>query len=273
MAVTLRNLRLDTLRGYRERQIVTGSVFTGATGSLIIDPNRQEPDGEWDRVDSYILFTSGIWDNTERRVTGWSAGNSSVTFAPALSPSVGSGNTYHLYKTFPQLSGNLAINSALRDSFPNRVIEGFATGAETADSYRLTVPSAAGGPQAQLVRVERSVGTTNSDWNFDILDEGVDYIVERDGNTATLILANIGASGYVNRFHFRRPAGEMTADTDTTDEPPHLIHLAGRKFLALAEGDDAGVAKWTREFAIAQERWVKNRSARAIKYPRISIGH
>jgi hypothetical protein len=267
---TFESLKVDALRGYRERQMVTGTVGSFSTTFIQDTTNRTEPDGEFDRVDSYIKMTgSGPNLGTERRITGWSSGNSTVSFAAV--PSLAVGLPYRITKTFTDAEQGLAVNSALRDSFPNRIIESFATAAETQDSYRLAVPSAAAGPQAELVRVERSVGTTGSDYNFDILEDGTDYVIEQNGGLTTLILANIGASGYMNRFVYRRPAAELVADTDTTDEPAHLIVLGARKFLALAEGDAQSAEAWSQMEAIAKQSWTKNRAARVIKYPHINV--
>lgn len=267
---TFEALKSDAVRGYRERQTAIGTVGSFSTTFIQDFPNRQEPDGEWDRIDAYIKFTSGAPIGVERRITGWSAGNSTLAFSSV--PSIPLSGTYRLTKTFNDADQGLAVNSALRDSFPKRVVEGFATAATISDDHRLTVPSAAWGPQADLVLVERSVGTTNSDYNFETLDEGVDYELERSGSIGTLIFAQVAASGMNHRLHFRRSPGELSADTDSTDEPANVIVLGARKFLALAEGDAQAAEGWSQMEAIAKNSWIKNRAPRPMRYPRLFVG-
>lgn len=269
---TLRNLRGQVLQGYRARQYVTGTVASHAVNSTtaFYDANRQEPDGEWDRNDTYVLFTNGTNDGVVRRITGWST-NSTFTFAPAATAAVGSGAAYTLQKTFQPTDVTQAINEAMRDIFPERTIQSFATAAETADSYIVVVPSAAIAPQSKFIKVERSVGTTSSDWNYQELALGSEYDIVQSFPTVHIVTAHAGASGHLLRFHYQRPAGELTADTDTTDEPPHLIILAARKFLALAENDMAGVEKWGRELQDAKKEWQNAKTARPIRYPRIGV--
>lgn len=275
---TLRSLRADVVSGYDLRGFASSTVASHGSNSstLLYDPVRTEPQGEWDRVDTWLLFTNGTNNGLVRRVTGFSASGFTVTFAPAASATVGSGATYQLFKTFhPTVDGNLAINSALRDMAPERIVQSFATAAETDDSHTVSIPSAAVNANSEIFRIERSVGTTNSDWEYEELYEGTDYRIDLQATggarVGTLVLADVGASGHVIRFHYRSPLAELSADTDSTDEPQGLIVLGARKYLALQEGDMAGVEKWGREFEAAKRDNTSRRPAKTIQYPRFGI--
>lgn len=270
---TFLKLKQDALQGYKPRTLVQGTVPTqGGTTTVFYDNSRQEPQGTWDRVDAYLRLTSGTNNGLERRVTGWSAGNSSLAFAPAVTASVPSGATYDLYMTFNDSDQGLAVNSALRDMAPERVIQSVATAAETQDARFLSVPSAAYNAIAKLTKVERSVGTTNSDYNYEEKVEGYDYrAVPNNDGTLRLETGWIQASGHLLRFTYQRPVAELSANTDTTDEPPSLIVLGARKYLALQEGDQVGVERWGREFESAKSDYYKERRSKRLKIPWISV--
>jgi len=261
----------DALRGYHQRQIVTGSVASFST-TFLQDPARQEPQGEFDRVDSWLYVTSGAAIGSESRVMGFSAGNQSVTFAPAI-PSMSVGTTnYQIVKTFNRADRVLAVNSALRDMFPERIIESYATGAIVGGAYTISVPSQAGNAISEIIKVETSWGTTNSTYDFKPLYEDSDYTIDEiaDG-TKTLILAQTYSSGNIFRFHYRRPNAELTADTDSTDEPMSLILSGTKKWLAIQDGDKDATERFGREFENAKNDYIKNRGNTDIKLPRIGV--
>jgi hypothetical protein len=251
--------------------MVTGTVPTNGTTTVIPDNNRQEPQGEFDRVDSFLKITSGANIGVERRVTGFTAGVS-LTVSPALSASVGSGTTYQVFKTFPDSDVGLAVNSTLRDNFPDRMIESFASAGEVDGAYTLSVPSAASNALAQLVRIDRAVASTA--YNYLQLFEGADYRIDPSvgsGATQSYISAKPGVSGGTLRFHYRRPSAEMSADTDTTDEPASLILAGTRKWLALAEGDQQAIERFGREYENAKNDYTKSLSARTTRVPIFTV--
>lgn len=264
---TYLTIKQQALQGYNPRQMVTGTTATAGTTTIIPDTNRQEPQGEWDRVDSWLKITSvGSNNGLERRVTGFSAGIS-ITVAPALLASVGSGSTYQLVKTFTDSDVGLAVNSALRDLFPDRIIESVWSAGETSGAYTMTVPSAAANAIAGITRIGRAVASTNSASDYTPLFDGQDYTIDEVNGVATLITAYAQASGASLKFHYRRPVGELSADTDVTDEPMSLILAGARKWLALFEGDDATLTRMGREFEGAKHDYAKDRSATRIKTP------
>lgn len=256
--------------------MVTGTTPTAGSTTVIPDNNRQEPQGEWERIDSFIRFTSGLGVPTgnlgvERRITGFSAGVS-LTVAPALGASVGSGSTYYISKTFNDSDVALAVNSSLRDQFPERMIESIASSADVGTGYTISVPSAASNAIAELIRVDRSVGSTN--WDYTELVQGVDYRIDPSvgsGATQTFVSTRTAASGGALRFIYRRPAAEMSADTDATDEPVSLVLAGARKWLAIAEGDPAAIERHGREFESAKKDYVKSRSAKRINTPVVQV--
>lgn len=270
---TFLSLKQTALQGYRVRQTATGTTATAGTTTVVPDANRQEPQGDWERVDSYMKFTSGANLGVERRVTGFSSGIS-LTIAPALSASVGSGTTYQLFKTFPDSDVGLAVNEALRDSFPDRIIESFASAGEVPSAYSFSVPSAASNALADIVRIDRAVASTAFDYMP--LFDGADYRIDPSvgsGATQTYVSAQVGVSGAVVRFHYRRPGAEMVADTDTTDEPVSLILAGARKWLALAEGDTQATERFGREFENAKSDYAKSRSAQKIRVPIFTVSN
>lgn len=266
---TLANIKADAVRGYRSRQLVVGTVASYST-SWIQDLTRQEPQGEFDRVDSFIKFTSGAAISQESRIMGWSPGNSSLTFAPSV-PSLSASTSYQISKTFNDADQKLAVNSALRDMAPERLIQSFATANEVGEVQTLSVPSAAGNAIADIVRIDRSFGTTNSLYQFKEIYEGSDYYVDTNNGALTLRLNYPAVSGNIVRFHYRRPAAELSVDTDSTDEPMSLILAGTKKWLAAQEGDDAGVAKFGREFESAKIDYLKNQGVKTTKVPRIGV--
>ncbi len=272
---TLLQIKQAALRGYRSRQFVSGTI-TSATTSWFIDTARQEPQGEFESVDSFVKWTSGVAIGSESRVMGWSPGNSSIAFAPSVaSGAINASTNYQIAKTFQDADMVLNVNSALRDMAPERRIQSFATTNEIGGIQTLSVPSAAGNAIADIIRVDRSFGTTNSLYDFRQIYEGSDYMVDIDGLNAnpmlTLRLSYPAASGNIVRFHYRRPATELTADTDSTDEPMSLILAGTKKWMAEQEGDDTLARKYQAEFESAKKDYIKNLPVKTTKVPRIGL--
>ena len=266
---TFLQIKKDSLRGYKVRQYVDGTVASYTT-TWMYDSARQEPQGEFDRVDSWLRFTSGPANTTEVRVTGFSAGNQSLLFAPSVA-SLNASTSYYIAKTFADADVKLAANSAMRNAFPKRVIQSFATAAEVDGAYNMSVPSAAFNALADLIKIDRSIGTTNSPYNYKELFEGRDYRVDEANDIGTIITAYAGVSGTNVRFHYRRPAAEFVADTDLTDEPVALILAGTKMWLATQENDPAQIAMYEKQFELAKADYAKNRPAVAVQTPRIVV--
>lgn len=266
---SLLTIKQNALQSYRSRQYVAGTVASYST-TWMQDPTRQEPIGEFERVDSFVRFTSGAANSSEARVTGWSPGNSSLVFAPSV-PSLSASTAYYISKTFANSDVNLAVNAALRDMAPERRVQSFATAAEVGDVQTLSVPSAAGNTLTEVVRIDRSWGTTNSLSDYREIYEGSDYLVDLSAGSSTLRLNYPAVSGSIVRFHYRRSAAELTADTDATDEPMSLILAGTKKWLAAQDGDDTLFAQYGREFEAAKHDYLRTQPARTIKVPRIGV--
>jgi len=263
------SLKQDAIRGYKVRQFVSGTVASFNT-TMIQDLSRQEPQGEFDRVDSWLRFTSGPANGTEVRVTGFSAGNQSLLFAPSVA-SLNASTSYYIAKTFADADVKLAMNSALRNTFQERIIQSFATAAEVDGAYNMSVPSAAFNAIADLIKIDRSVGTTNSPYNYQELFEGVNYRVDNANDVGTIITAYPGVSGTNVRFHYRRPVNEFVADTDLTDEPPALILAGTKMWLAIQENDAAQIATFGKLFEMAKVDYAKSRTVTTLSLPRIVV--
>lgn len=268
-ATTLLTLKQSALQTYKSRQYVTGQVASFSTTS-IVDLTRQEPVGEFDRVDSYIRFTSGPAIGAEARVMGWSPATSYVLFAPSV-PSLNASTNYYIAKTFNNTDMNLAVNETLQNAAPERRIQSFATAAETGGIQTLAVPSAAGNAMTNIVRVDRSFGTINSLYDFRQIYEGSDYSVDIDSGNYTLRLNYPAVSGNVMRFHYRRDVGTLTVDTDSTDEPLNLITAGIKKWMAEQEGDDIAARKYAAEFEEAKKSYARNMPVQTLKTPRIGV--
>lgn len=261
---TFLTLKQNALAGYANRQQVTGTVASYTT-AYIQDTLRQEPQGEWDRVYAYLRFTSGPASGTERPVTGWSAGNSTLAFLPSV-PSLNASTNYQVTKLFTNSDVELAVNASFRDSYPERIVQSVASLGETFEARSFTVPTAAANPTNEVVVVDRAVGSTN--YEYTTLRGGTDYDWDENNGVATLrAISFVGASGAYLRFHYRKAAAELSADTDTTDEPASVVILGARKYLALQAGDTAAVDRWGREFEQAKTDYIKNRPATQLRRP------
>lgn len=279
MPISFRTLKQDTMQGYRTGAYVPGTVpGTGGTTTVFVDTNRQEGAGTWDRITTYVKFGTGtpgvasVNDGQVRAITGYST-NGSLTFAPALTASVPSGSTYALFQVFhPDNDVGLAINSTLRDSFPNRVVSSVATTNEQDAVYDYSVPSAAMNAVTRFVKVERSVGSVSSDWEYRELREGFDYKIIDYAGTAHLQVQYLPVASTVLRWTGQRVASDLTADTDTTDEPPALILAGARMFLAMQDGDKDRIAVWTRKYEEAKKDYLKSRPNEPLKLPHFRVG-
>ena len=278
MPITLLTLKQETARGYKLRLLTQGTTTTGGSTTLFTDTVRQEPGGEYDRVDAYVKFTNGLGvasvnQYLVRPITGFSTGNQTITFAPALVASVPSGTTYDIYKNFhPETDLELAINSSLREQFGPRPVYSIATTIEVADVRLISVPSAAGNTMTRLVKVERPVGSTNTDWAWRELARESDYHVTDNNGSLSIEIQYPSVASTILRMTGQRATTELAADTDTTEEPAHIIVLGARKYLALQEGDKAGIERWGRELALALQDYYKSRPAESLSVPRISVG-
>jgi hypothetical protein len=268
---TLRVLREEVARGLGVRSFVDGSVPTLGTTAILPDPNRLEPDGEWSDVDAFVLFTSSPLDGQVRRVTGFTTGTS-VQFGPAVATAVPSGALYQIFKSYhPIEDHNIAINDALRELGMRRVTS-VGTTTETSGVQGLPVPSVVANTSTDLLRVERSVGTLASPYDYEDLVQGYHYELVRNNGAAWLELKYFPVTGQVVRFTYSREATTLTADTDATDEPVLLVKALARKYLAAANKDDAGVTRWAREAErIRHEVIPSTQTSRKLVVPKITV--
>lgn len=280
MPVTFRTLKQDVAQGFKRHTYVSSSVPTGGSTTLLLDTNRQEPDRFWslDGANVWVKFIGtaapSLNDGLVRKVTGWSANNNTITFAPAVTASVASGAAYTLFKgAHPDNDIGQAINETLRATFPERVVSTIATTHEQENVRSYTVPSAAVNATTKLRRVERSVGTITSDYHFDTLIEGADYRLVDTGSATLIELQYLPTPSMLLRFTGERVASTLSADTDTTDEPPAVILAGARHFLALQEGNTELATYWERKFEDAKRDYLKSRPATPLKVPYIRAGY
>lgn len=278
MTSTLRTITEEVARGLGVRTFVDGTVPTLGTTSLICDPNRLEPDGEWDQIDAWIRFESGVLDGQIRRVTGFSTalvsgGLGTVQFAPAVATTVPSGTTYSIFKTYhPTDDYRVSINDALKELGMNRVTS-IATTAEVSDVRRVSVPTVAGLPDAMLLLVERSVATTGSPDQYEALTEGLHYKKVQADSLMWLEITYSPATNTLLRFTYSHQATALSADTDSTSEPLIVIKALARKYLASARGDQAGADWWGREAERLRLLQVQQRpAARPYMKPWMQVG-
>jgi hypothetical protein len=252
---------------------------TTGTQIFLFDADRQEPKGEWDRVDTYIQFNGGTLDGVVRRITGYSPANG-LLLAPTLAASIPSGASYALFKTFhPINSWNRAINETLLDMSPDRMIQSFATTAESfpsggVPSMLLQVPSAAV-QDARLIKIDRSMWTTMSAYDYKELFQGFDYdLVHQDTGSGPMLFMRLRytpSDGTNLRFHYERRLPGLTADTDITAEPLDAILYGARYHIAIMENDDKAQAIWQLRFREAVGRFPIDQDARTLDRPRITV--
>lgn len=276
MGYTLRAIREQAVRGYKQRWYAEGTVGTTGTTTILPDTNRQEPAGEWDRVDSWLHLIGGALDGQVRKVTGFTAGVS-VQVGPALASAIPSGQQYALYKEFDPINDfNVFINAGLREITAERTITSFATAAEVYPSggealYVYNVPSAAANRGTTLIKIDRSVGTTASPYDYTELLEGRDYEIWKSENVTTIRIKYMPVNGQLLRYHYQHIAADLVNDTDVTDEPLNLILYFARKHIALAEGDNDAFKKWA---ALAEQEksiWENTQEQIRTKVPRVVV--
>lgn len=272
MTVTLRALREQAVRGYKRNYYAEGTTPTLGTTTILADNNRQEPPGEWDRVDTFIHFVGGSLNDEVRLVTGFTAGQS-IQFSPAVSAAVPSGQQYALYKQWePRQQLPQLMNEGLRTVTAERRIYGMATAAEVSDVYTLTVPAAASGEQVTLLRVDRSVGTVASPYDYQELFEGRDYELWRvDGSTTLRMFNHVPATGTLWRFFYERLGTDLVADTDTNDLPLNLQLFAARTNMAINEGDHETAGVWQKKLDNEMNWWLADREDLTTTRPRIRV--
>ena len=280
MPFTYRQLKQDVAQGYKRHTFVTGTATSAGNTTLLFDTSRQEPDRFWslDGANVWVKFIGtsapSLNDGLVRKVTGYSLGNSSITFAPAVTASVAASCNYQLYKgSHPDNDIGQAINETLRATFPERVVSTVATTHEQENVRSYTVPSAVVSASTKLRRVERSVGTIASDYNYETLIEGADYKLLDIGSATLIELQYLPTPSLLLRFTGERVASTLSADTDTTDEPPAVILAGARHFLALQEGNTELATYWERKFEDAKRDYLKARPAIPLKVPYIRAGY
>lgn len=277
---TFKTLKADALRGMRRHVYASSSVPTGGgTTTAFIDTMRQEPDRFWslDGADVWVKFgaaagVASVNEGLVRRVTGFST-NGYFTFGPAVTASVPSGSSFELFKgPHPDNDIGLAINETLRSAFPQRVVSSVATTHEQEDVRTYTVPSAVQNTVTNLKEIRRSVGTINSDYNFQVLRRGFDYELLDTGGAVTLQLQYLPTPSLVLTFVVERPASELSADTDTTDEPLAVVLAGARHYLAIQEGNRELADYWLAKFEEAKKDYNKPTENRDLRRPHFTVG-
>ena len=279
MPITYRQLKFDAVSGYRRHTTAVGSTSSAAsTTTAFIDNMRQEPARYWslDGADVWVKFlgttTPSLNDGQVRRITGYST-NSTFVFAPAVTTAPTTGTGYQLFKgPHPDEHVGLAINEALRSSFPERVVSSIATLHEQEDVRTYSVASAVSSPVVQLKEIRRSVGTINSGYNFQVLRLGFDYELIDNAGATTLQLQYLPTPSLVLTFIGERPATELVADADTSDEPPAVILAGARHYLAIQEGNKELAAFWKQRLEEAKKDFDKPTPTRELKRPHFRIG-
>ena len=275
---TFQTMKQDVLRGYRQGAYQSSTVPTaGGTTTILVDSARQEPAGTWDRIDAYVKFGTGqpgvasVNDAQVRLITGYST-NGSLTFQPPLTASVPSGSSYTLWQTFhPDNDVGLAINTTRRDNFPERIVNTVATTHEQEDVRSYTVPSAVMNTVTKLVKIERSVGTYSSTYQYRELRDHFDYEVLDYSGTGNLQIQYLPVASTVLRLTGRAVAADLSADSDSSDEPVNLILFGSRAFLAAQEGDAERLNYWTAKFEAAKRDYVKSRPPTSLRKPHFTV--
>lgn len=279
MSVTFRQTKFDVVAGYRRHTTAVGSTSSAAsTTTAFVDTMRQEPARYWslDGADVWVKFlgttTPSLNDGLVRRVTGYST-NSTFVFAPAVTSAPTTGAGYQLFKgPHPDSDVGLAINETIRTTFPQRTQTTVATTNEQDAVRSYSIPSAVFNTVTKLVQIDRSVGTINSDYNFQTLREGLDYNLLDINGAGTLQLLYLPVPSLVLTFTGRAIVGDLVNDTDTTDEPQAVILAGARHYLAIQEGNKELADYWLRKLEEAKKDYVKSEPTREMKRPQFVVG-
>ena len=273
MPISFSTLKQDVVRGYRRHTFASGTVSSNSSTTAFIDTARTEPTRFWDMdgADTWAKFSTGSNNGLVRRVSGYST-NSNFTFGPAVTASLASGDAYALFKgPHPDNDVGLAINETLRATFPARVVSSIATTHEQEDVFTYSVASAVSSAITNLKEIRRSVGTINNDHIFKVLRGGTDFDLIDNAGATTLQLKYRPTPSLVLTLIGERVASELTADADTTDEPPAVILAGARHFLALQEGNAELASYWERKFEEAKKDYAKVTPVRELKRPHFTV--
>jgi len=274
MPYTFKTLKEDTLRGYKRHTFVSGTVASTGGNTAFTDVQRTEPDRYWslDGADNFLKFSTGSNNGAVRRVSGYST-NGSFTFSPALTASLAVGDGYALFKgPHPDNDIGLAINEARRTAFPERTVSSVATLNEQDAVYVYTIPSAAQSTVQNLQEIRRSFGTINNDHNYTILRRGFDFDLLDVSGTTRLQLHYLPVPSLILTFIGQGPMADLSADTDTTDEPAEVIIAGARHFLAMQEGNRDLADYWLKKFEDAKKDYSKSVPNKQIKRPIFNVG-
>lgn len=279
---TLRGLRDQAADGYKNRYFARGVTTANGNLTLLNDADRQEPQGEWDRVDTFIQFQGGALDGVEKRVTGYSPGNS-LTIAGAVGASIAAGMTYALYKTFAVRKWNAAINETLMDMAPDRMIQAVTTITEfvsstgSGPSYIVNIPKIAV-TDARIVKLERQRFDLTV-WDYREIYEDLDYkFIHQDQGPAqttdpelAIRLLYIPVDGRKINVWYEKRLASLTLDTDSTYEPLDQILYGARSHIAAMENDKVQQEYWAAKFQLAKAKFPIIDDARTTDRPRIIV--
>lgn len=279
---SLRAIRDAAADGYKNRYFARGVTTLNSNLTVVVDSDRQEPAGEWERVDTFIQFQGGALDGIQKRVTGYSPGNS-LTIAAAVAASIAAGMSYALYKTFNVEKWNRAINETLMDMAPDRMIQTYATLTEFNDplaggpSYRMQIPTLAS-QDARIVRIDRQKYTDGTPLGavvYQELYEGLDYdLFHQDNGAGQLLfmrLRYIPGNSNLIRVHYEKRLASLTLDTDITFEPLDQLLYGARSHIAAMEGDKQQSEYWANKFQLAAGKFPIDEDERTNERPRIIV--
>jgi hypothetical protein len=107
------------------RSLVSGTSDAGGTVTTMVDAALTEIDDTWNG--NWILFTSGTDANRVRLITDFDAATDTITFAPAVSASIGAGVTYEILPAAGvDVQSWIATESA--HAAPNSLVAGAVVG-------------------------------------------------------------------------------------------------------------------------------------------------
>ena len=269
---SLRSIRHDVADGYKNRYFQLSSTTGNSNLTTLVDANRQEPQGEWSRVDSFVHFEGGALDGVERRVTGYSPGNV-LTILPAVAASIANGFTYALYKSLQVAKWNRAINEGLMDMAPDRLVQSYVTITEYAGalgaSFIVQIPTLAA-LDARILKLTRQEFDASA-YQYREIYEGLDYELIHQGDNVFARLKYIPVDQRILRVHYERRLATLATDADSTSEPLDQILYFARMHIAILENDKDQQAYWSEKAAKAKSGWPKVDDEQTIERPRIIV--
>lgn len=221
MSVTLATARQQVALRAQEFLACTA---TGGTSTTIIDTNELwQDDNYWD--ETYVLFTNGTNNNILRRSQTFTSATATIALYTGPTASVGSGDTFELYRRFPPADIYTAINRSLNVGAPDFRERVRAVITATMDTLTYDFPASPMMLDEGLVSIEYQWYTqaNQATWPFQKMSTDMYEVIESwdpiSGTSKKVLQLKFNPeTNKLIRFTFDGPVANVASPSD-------LIHL------------------------------------------------